>query len=461
MIGETALSEKYAAYPEYKDSGVEWLGEIPSHWSCIKLKYIADLKGEKIEPNSMLKYVGMENVESWSGAYIAREDVKPEGVSTSFYNGDVLFGKLRPYLAKSWLADFSGVCSSEFLVLRSKKINPKFLNYYLLTEDFIDQVNSSTYGSKMPRASWDFISLMGVPVPPVVDSENIANFLDHETAKIDTLIDKQQQLIQLLKEKRQAVISHAVTKGLNPNAPMRDSGVEWLGEVPEHWVIMQIRHILLDMEQGKSPECESREAEIHEWGVLKTSCVNHAIYNSEANKALPDTVKPFPQYEVKTGDVLMSRASGSRDLIGSVAYVYETRPMILLSDKIFRLHLSSRINRIFFSFLMQSSYMRSNIVRAISGAEGMANNITKTAVMGFNFGLPPEIEQDKIVAIVSNKLNIFDVLITKAQSAIELMQERRTALISAAVTGKIDVRHPASHPTGDLQSPKSTVHGDL
>lgn len=229
---------KYQQYDEYKDSGVEWLGEIPSHWEVVRLKYIAELSGNKIS-NSESQYVGLENVESKTGKFKVTEGIVSEGVSNTFEKDNLLFGKLRPYLAKSWLANFSGICSSEFLVLDSKLVHPKFLKYMTLTDEFVEQVNSSTYGTKMPRASWDFIGLLPLPVMDYSLSETIANFLDHETAQIDTLIDKQQTLIQLLKEKRQAVISHAVTKGLNPDAPMKDSGVKWLGEVPEHWEVIK------------------------------------------------------------------------------------------------------------------------------------------------------------------------------------------------------------------------------
>jgi len=237
------MAGKYRAYAEYKDSGVEWLGEIPSHWDAVRLKYVASLEGDKVIATSEYRYVGMENIESGNGKFLVKDDISPEGLSISFSKGDVLFGKLRPYLAKSWLADFSGICSSEFLILRCVKVCPKFLNYYTLNGAFINQVDSSTYGAKMPRASWDFISLMDIPVPRS-ESEKIANFLEHETAQIDTLIEKQQQLIKLLKEKRQVVISHAVTKGLNPNAPMRDSGFEWLSEVPKHWEIKRLKRSL-------------------------------------------------------------------------------------------------------------------------------------------------------------------------------------------------------------------------
>lgn len=243
---------KYKAYPEYKDSGVEWLGAIPEDWSVTKLKYIADLLTAK-STNSDDLFVGLENISSGDGKYISKEENIADGASVSFEKNDVLFGKLRPYLAKSWLATFSGVCSSEFLVLRTAKLHPKYLNYYSLTNEFIEQVNSSTYGSKMPRANWEFIGLLPVPTCSYYLSEKVAWFLDHETAKIDNLIEKQQQLIELMKEKRQAVISHAVTTGLNPDVPMKDSGVEWLGKVPEHWKICRIKQLSKQISKGTTP----------------------------------------------------------------------------------------------------------------------------------------------------------------------------------------------------------------
>ncbi|MCX8517668.1 MAG: restriction endonuclease subunit S [Rhodoferax sp.] len=193
-----------------KDSGVEWLGNIPFDWECVRLKFASELSGGKVAPSNEERYVGLENVQSNSGKFIATEEVIPEGISNVFSRGDVLFGKLRPYLAKSWLADFSGICSSEFLVMTSRKVDSKFLHYFTLTEEFIKQVDSSTYGSKMPRASWDYIGLLNIPIPSH-ESEKIAVFLDYKTAKIDTLIEKQQRLIELAQERRTALISAAVT----------------------------------------------------------------------------------------------------------------------------------------------------------------------------------------------------------------------------------------------------------
>ena len=165
-----------------------------------------------------------------TGRFVDSEaPIAAEGIANIFHEGDVLFGKLRPYLAKALLSTASGVCSTELLVLRGSKVIPRFLLYYALSDEFIKQVDSSTYGAKMPRASWDFIGNMAAPVPSTNEQISIAAFLDRETAKIDNLISKQERLSGFLQEKRQAVISHAVTKGLDPNAPMKDSGVEWPG----------------------------------------------------------------------------------------------------------------------------------------------------------------------------------------------------------------------------------------
>ena len=246
--------------------------------------------------------------------------------------------------------------------------------------------------------------------------------------------------MELLAEKRQAVISHAVTKGLNPNDKMKDSGIEWLGEVPEHWDVCAVRRVIEQIEQGWSPECESRPAELQEWGVLKAGCVNRGFFVEEENKALPEDLQPIPEYEVHQGDVLMSRASGSPDLVGSVAFVEMTRPRLMLSDKIFRIKLNGRFAPRFFVSLFNSSLLRAQIVQSISGAEGLANNLPQSSIKRFFVTLPPIEEQSAIATFLITETAKFDTLTAEANRAIELLQERRSALISAAVTGKIDVR---------------------
>jgi type I restriction enzyme S subunit len=182
---------KYATYSKYKPSNIGWIRDFPAHWELKRLKYVAnraELKVEADEDNP-LPYIGLEQVEPWTGRLIELDDdLVPTGVSNRFAAGDTLFGKLRPYLAKACNVDFDGLCSSELLVLRGKTYDRKFLLYQLLSHGFINLVDSSTYGSKMPRANWDFIGICELPLPPVDEQQTIARFLDAKTAQIDALV---------------------------------------------------------------------------------------------------------------------------------------------------------------------------------------------------------------------------------------------------------------------------------
>lgn len=423
---------RYQAYPEYKESGIKWLGDIPAHWDCIRLKFVADLVGRKVESQTTEKYVGLENVQSNNGKFIAKEDVTPEGISSSFSCGDVLFGKLRPYLAKSWLADISGICSSEFLVLTSKKVDARFLNYFTLTEEFITQVDSSTYGSKMPRASWDFIGLLRVPVPQA-ESKKIAAFLDHETAKIDALIEKQQRLIELLKEKRQAVISHAVTKGLNPNAQMKDSGVEWMGEVPAHWVVAKLSFRyevllgkMLDDKKitGNFLGSYLRNTDV-QWDQINTEDLPQMdFYPNEQDRY---SLKKLDLIVCEGGEIGRCAIWGNDDPCFYQKALHRLRPLNTNCD----------MTRFMFYHLFNAVHQE----RFISGAgKSTIAHLPAESFRQFRFAYPPLTEQVEISNFLDEQKLKFDALEIKALAQISLLKERRTALISAAVTGKIDVR---------------------
>lgn len=198
---------------EMKDSGVEWLGLVPKGWKIIKLKYLATLMNKKVKSNSVDKYIGLENVESKTGFIISYTD--PEKVesdlSTYFDRNMVLFGKLRPYLAKCVVTETSGICSDEFLVLRTLRLSPNILKYIMLNSEFIDLVNSSTYGAKMPRANWDFISNIKVPFFSADEQTIIEEFIIYKCNSIDKIINIKKQQIEKLKEAKQSLISEAVT----------------------------------------------------------------------------------------------------------------------------------------------------------------------------------------------------------------------------------------------------------
>jgi type I restriction enzyme S subunit len=202
---------------------------------------------------------------------------------------------------------------------RARLIEP-FVAKFLSSHIGLAELGSRAKGSTRDRITLDILASARVPVPPLVEQREIVAILDRETARIDALIAKKRRLIELLREKRQAVISHAVTKGLDRNAPMKDSSVEWLGEIPAHWRAMRVKHCIQRIEQGWSPDCENRLAEAGEWAVLKVGCVNHGMFRPEEHKALPPDLNPRPELEVHVGELLMSRAN-TTDLVGQVAIV--------------------------------------------------------------------------------------------------------------------------------------------
>ncbi|EOW6742693.1 restriction endonuclease subunit S [Cronobacter dublinensis] len=433
---------KYKAYPEYKDSGVEWLEAIPKDWSVTKLKYIADLLTSKSNNTDDL-FVGLENISSGDGKYISKQENIADGTSVSFEKNDVLFGKLRPYLAKSWLATFSGVCSSEFLVLRTAKLHPKYLNYYSLTNEFIEQVNSSTYGSKMPRASWEFISLLPVPTCSYSLSEKVAWFLDHETAKIDNLIEKQQQLIELLKEKRQAVISHAVTKGLNPDVPMKDSGVEWLGDLPCHWQALPTKRLF---------RLVAEPAEINNNYELLSVYTAIGVaprkdLEPKGNKA--STTDGY--WKVRQGDIIVNKLLAWMGAVGFSNYDGVTSPAYDILRKV------KDINPKFYHYLFRLELTQREFKRWSRGIMEMRLRLYFEELGRIIMPVPPRQEQDVIVEEIEKIEHQYSQLENIASHQIDLLKERRTALISAAVTGKIDVRDWVAPDSQDVEEPQEVT----
>ncbi|MDP3654556.1 MAG: restriction endonuclease subunit S [Rhodoferax sp.] len=449
----------FPRYPTYKDSGVEWLGEVPGHWEVVPLKFIANVqtgvakgKDNSTKATIQVPYMRVANVQD---GYLDLDNIAEIEIPAEdlpryrLQKGDVLmneggdFDKLgRGHI---WNGSIEPcIHQNHVFAVRPHGVSPVWLNA-ITGSQYAQFYFMSRSKQSTNLASISSTNLMELPVvlPPQAEQTGISVFLDRETAKIDALVAEQRRLMALLKEKRQAVISHAVTRGLNPRAPMKPSGIEWLGDVPEHWDVCSIRRVVTAIEQGWSPECFARPAEDEEWGVLKAGCVNRGIYEQNDNKALPAELTPMPEYEVQVGDVLMSRASGSPELVGSTALVTSTREKLMLSDKIFRFRFDQQMEPKFFVATLNSRPMRSQIEQALSGGNGLANNLPQASLRGFFLAVPPKQEQLAVCEYLESELAKFDTLTTEAQRAIDLLQERRTALISAAVTGQIDVREVA------------------
>ncbi|WP_367109579.1 restriction endonuclease subunit S [uncultured Psychrobacter sp.] len=314
-------------------------------------------------------------------------------------------------------------------------INLSFLNWAINSDLVKMNAELVSSGTTRIRISLGELKKLKIPYPSLIEQKKIANFLDYQTAKIDTLIDKQQTLIQLLKEKRQAVISHAVTKGLNPDVPMKDSGVEWLGDVPEHWELVPLKY-LCNFSGGGTPTKDN----LSYWTGGTIPWVSPKDMKSfwidkTQDYITENAVKESSTKLVKAGSLLMVVRSGI--LQRTIPIAINTVDVTMNQD----------MRALQFNERMTSEYAANYIVGNVdkllftwSKDGATVESIEQEYLSNSLFPVPPIDEQNKIVDEINDQMKIFDTLILKAQEAIQLMQERRTALISAAVTGKIDVR---------------------
>ena len=447
---------KYQKYAEYKDSGIEWLGEIPSHWTATALKRYSRITdgshhSPKIEiegfPFVSVTDVGINNINFFDAKKITETDylrLVKEGCKPAV--NDVLLTKDgtigRACIVTEDMPDFV-ILSSLGLITPNKEISSHFLYYYLVSGINVDQMNSVIHGSALKRMTINKINDLILTFPDFYEQEKIASFLDHETAKIDSLIAKQEKLIELLKEKRQAVISHAVTKGLNPDVAMKDSGVEWLGQVPEHWQKKILKYIV-SQQGGGTPDKSNLsfwDGDIP-WVSPKDMKVD---YISTSQDKI--TVKAIEQSSTKLvpiGSVLM--VVRGMILIHSVP-VALTQEAVTINQDMKALIPNNDLDSEYFLYLLKGlkDYLLDYVETSGHGTKCLRSD----DFMNMPLFLPNVEEQKNIVQYIKNKSEVFDSLINKAESAIQLMQERRTALISSAVTGKIDVRHHASRPSGN------------
>ena len=355
-------------------------------------------------------------------------------LGNSFEVGDVLFGKLRPYLAKAWVAEFPGRSTTELLVMHPVDAEPRFLRYVLLWRDFVDAVDASTFGSRMPRAEWEFIGNMSVPVPERSRQCLIADYLDRETARLDALIAAKEHAFGLLTDKHRALIACAVTRGLDPDAPLRDSGIPWLGEIPTHWGIWKLGHFA-SVGNGSTPSRGNGEY----WIDGTIPWLNSSVVNQyEATKAdqfvthiaLRECHLPL----VKSGSVLVA-ITGQGKTRG--------RAVVLSFDATINQHLAYVspdplwLDPWFLRWTLFSAY---EFLRSISDdAGGTKGALTCEDVANVRVPVPPMDEQRAIVAHIANETSKLNKLRTSTEKTMALLKERRTALVSAAVTGLIDL----------------------
>lgn len=455
---------KYKAYPEYKDSGVEWLGMVPKDWNVINIKYLSQVKrGASPRPIDDPKFFDEDGDYAWvriadvtaSDTYLLETTQKMSVLGSSLsvkLEPNQLFLSIAGTVGKPCITAIKSCIHDGFVYFPYLKIPNKFLFYIFAGEQAYKGLGKM--GTQL-NLNTDTVGGIKVALPSNNDFvRNIVRFLDHETAKIDNLIEKQQQLIELLKEKRQAVISHAVTKGLNPDVPMKDSGVEWLGKVPEHWIATKLGYHAIKIGSGKTPRGGS-EIYIDE-GVLFLRSQN--IYDNGLRIGSSECV--FIDYKthiemagtrVLEGDILLNITGGSigRSCIVPISFVEAN-----VNQHVCILRFKKNI-REFIAYAMKSFSTKEQIDAFQVGGNREGLNFVQIAKI--NICLPPEEEINAIVEYLKIRLPQLDMLEKSMSNMILLLQERRTALISAAVTGKIDVRDWVAPDAQQTESSQETT----
>lgn len=435
----------FASYSKYKETGVDWLGSIPDEWNLWKLSHAFSDIGSGTTPTS--------DSSEWYGGGIPwvttgelREREIFETSKTVTTSSLKKFPALRVYPRGSIAIAMYGATIGRLGILgveattnqaccvlpRSEVLSNIYLYYWF--QAFRGEIVNLASGGGQPNINQMVVSALRISAPGLLEQTQIAKFLDHETAKIDALIEKQRQLIALLKEKRQAVISHAVTKGLNPDAPMRDSGVEWLGEVPGHWKV------------GRYKFCTSRvvvgiaEAATHAYADSGVPIIRSTNINEEglSEDAILYIKAWFAEQNASkflyAGDVVTVRTGYP----GVSAVV----PDSLDRSQCFTNLVATPLPEFAADFLCEflNSHFGKNYFDLL-GWGSAQKNISVPILQNVPFAWPSKAEQQEIVKHLEARKEQFRELISAAEGMVEVLQERRTALISAAVTGKIDVRN--------------------
>ncbi|WP_434364666.1 restriction endonuclease subunit S [Streptococcus sp. KHUD_015] len=416
-----------------KESGIDWIGQIPEEWETSKIRYLVTTRSEKRITDSSVPYIGLENIESQTGKFVKTGIQVDKSENIVVEIGDVLFGKLRPYLRKYWRATFTSTASSEFLVFQSSELDMNFLYYAIQSDSFIEEVNTSTYGSKMPRASWEYIKNMRIAFPTsLVEQQKIADFLDKKTAQLDKVKSLLEEQIQKLKDYRASLIYETVTKGLDKNVPMKDSGIDWIGQIPQGWGVKPIKHVVATPVTDGPHETPL----LCETGIpfLSAEAVKNGVLDFNYKRgyiSLQDHERFKKKISPKKDDIFIVKSGATTGNVG-----------IVNTDEIFDIWSPLALIRCKKSLAVQKYiyyYLISNIFKAqveFNWSFGTQQNIGMGIIENIKLILPPLSEQTKISDLLDKKTYQIDQLIQIKNKQIDNINKQRQTLIYDYVTGK-------------------------
>lgn len=448
----TPAIRKWKAYSAYKNSRAKWLGVIPQHWEVKRIKFLASFYGGGTPSKDNLDY--------WKGdiPWVSPKDMKAEvvndseehitkealaGSATQLVQAGAVLVVVRSGILKHSIPVAVNVRAvtlnqdMKAMVPRSV-LSAHYLKYLIVGHQDALLMEWRKAGATVESIEHELLVNSYFPIPSLGEQLSIINLLDPETAKIDALVSKKERLIELLLEKRATLISRAVTKGLDQNAPMKDSGVEWLGKIPTHWKIRKVKEVSklqTGITLGKRYDGERLTLRPY----LRVANVQDGYLDLEEITEIEVLASDVWRHELQHGDVLMTEG-GDFDKLGR-GYVWEGQiPGCLHQNHIFAVRpTKGLLDSHFLTLVMNSHYGRGYFTATSKQSTNLAST-NSTKLRNFPIPFPDPSEQEEIVNWVRLQVGRIDSLIAKIREGIEKLKEHRTALISAAVTGKIDVR---------------------
>ena len=413
-----------------KDSGNPWVREIPGDWFEKKLRYLVELRGEKSVTTDYKKYVGLENIMSQTGQYVQTGIEVDLTENLTFEIGDILFGKLRPYLRKYWRAEFSGTASSEFVIIKGSSLNLNFLFWAIQSDSFINDVDSSTYGSKMPRASWEYMKNIKLPFPESIEEQTqIADFLDKKVAQLDKVKSLLEEQIKTLEDYRQSLIYETVTKGLDKTVPLKESGIDWIGQIPEGWEVKNFKYVAT-IKDGThdTPEYFVEGVPLITSKNLD-SVQNRIDFDSAKNISYDDHIKISQRSDVKKGDILMPMIG----TVGGATQVLVEKEFSIKNVALFKVAHDEVLSR-FLYYQLNSRWTNSQLSFMMSG--GVQSFVSLNMLSKVKLIIPTSEEIKKINLFLDSSVGKINQMIAIKKDQIENINKQRQTLIYDYVTGK-------------------------
>lgn len=422
----------------FKESGIEWLGEIPEHWEVVKInKIVTFVNGYAFEnfdfnPIFEIPVIRIGDMQKEKILYDNCLKTKEKEKLKQFLisNNDILIALSGATIGKIAFCDTDNKAyiNQRVAIVRSKL---KLVKYYFLTRGFSLLIELACNGSAQPNISTKEIGEFKIPLPPLKEQEQIANFLDEKCKKIANFIEKKEKLITLLKEQKQALINETITKGLDKNINFKDSGIEWLGEIPQHWRIVKLKYVAFtNIGLVYTPD-DIIENPDEGYPVLRANNIQNGKIDYQDLIYIKSKQIGKKQI-ISSGDLLMCVRNGSENLLGKTAKIQDG----YFSFGAFTAIIKSQFNDYFY-WIFQTNMLRKSIA-SFSASNGIGQ-ISQDDIKNFIISFPPLKEQEQIAQFLDSEISKIDKIIEKTKKQIKLIKEYKTTLINQAVCGRIDL----------------------